>query len=180
MSIKTPTKTRPATTTASSKKYSLSTVSKTSGSIVVSSVFNNSPTCDCLMPNTDFMFFKSDVKPEWEDAKNRKGGKWVVTIEKQHMKEVNVQTIWEEALLSLVGCQYEDTEDINGIVLSLRERFYRFSLWVRKEETAKELIKRIGTTFRSVCKIPLSIQVVYQLHANALKKHLDNDFIMAI
>jgi len=126
------------------------------------------------------MFFKSDVKPEWEDAKNKNGGKWVVTIEKAHMKDLSAQSLWEDALLGLVGCNYEEMDEINGIVLSLRERFIRFSLWVKKEEAAKEIIKKIGLCFRSICKIPTSIKVIYQLHANALKKHLDNDFIMSV
>jgi len=53
-------------------------------------VYNNMPLCDALLPNADFMFFKSDVKPEWEDAKNKKGGKWVITIEKSQAKEISL------------------------------------------------------------------------------------------
>jgi translation initiation factor 4E len=138
------------------------------------------PQYECLLPNTDFMFFKSDVKPEWEDSKNKNGGKWVITLDKNLMKELPIQQMWEDALLSLIGCEYEDIDDINGLVLSLRDRLIRFSLWIKRDETARDVIKRIGTQFRKVCKVPSSLQVVYQLHANALKKHLDNDFIMSI
>ena len=126
------------------------------------------------------MFFKSDVKPEWEDSKNKNGGKWVVTIEKSQYKDVPIQALWEETMIGLIGCQFDEMADINGVVLSLRERLFRISLWVRREESAKEVIKNIGVCFRNICKIPTAIHVVYQLHANALKRHLDNDFIMSV
>lgn len=41
---------------------------------------NNIYKVEEIMPNTDYMLFKKGTRPEWEDANNRDGGKWVITL----------------------------------------------------------------------------------------------------
>ena len=43
-------------------------------------MYNNIYSVEEIMPNTDYMLFKKGIRPEWEDAFNRDGGKWVVTL----------------------------------------------------------------------------------------------------
>jgi len=132
-----------------------------------------------LLPNTDYMFFKADIRPEWEAPSNLNGGKWVLTIENKDQEGVNMQEIWETLLMALVGCTISNYGHVNGIVLSLRERYYRFSIWTRDAEDKKTQLE-IGKSFKELSKIPAKLQVVYQLHSNALKRQLDNDYVMAI
>ena len=132
-----------------------------------------------LVPNTDYMLFKADIRPEWEAPSNLHGGKWVLTIENKDQEGLNMQDIWETLLMALVGCVMNNYGHVNGIVMSFRERYFRFSLWTRDaEDKATQL--EIGKCFKELAKVPTKIQAVYQLHSNALKRQLDNEFVMAI
>jgi len=132
-----------------------------------------------LLPNTDYMLFKADIRPEWEAPSNKDGGKWVLTIETKDQEGLNMQEIWETILMAMVGCTYVHYNFVNGIVMSLRERYFRFSLWTR-DASDKKMQLEIGKHFRELAKISPKIQVVYQLHSNALKRQLDNEFTMAL
>ncbi len=132
-----------------------------------------------ILPSTDYMLFKADIRPEWEAPSNQDGGKWVLTIENKDQEGLNLQEIWEALMLSMVGCDFAHYNYVNGVVMSLRERYFRFSLWTRDaNDKVKQL--EIGKYIREVTKIPPKLQVVYQLHANALNRQLDNEFTMAI
>ena len=137
------------------------------------------PTLYDLLPNTDYMLFKADIRPEWEAPSNKDGGKWVLTIENKDQEGLNMQEIWETILLAMIGCTFANYNYVNGIVLSLRERYFRFSLWTRDAED-KKIQLEIGKSFRDLSKISPKIQVVYQLHSNALKRQLDNEYTMAL
>jgi len=132
-----------------------------------------------LIPNTDYMFFKADIRPEWEAPSNQNGGKWVLTIENKDQEGLNLQEIWEKLLMCLAGCTICNYSYINGIVMSLKERHIRFSIWTREADNKKTQLE-IGKFLKEVTGIPTKLQFVYQLHLNALKRQLDNEFIMAI
>uniref|UniRef100_A0A8C0ILZ1 Eukaryotic translation initiation factor 4E n=1 Tax=Chelonoidis abingdonii TaxID=106734 RepID=A0A8C0ILZ1_CHEAB len=36
-----------------------------------------------LMPGCDYSLFKDRIEPLWEDEKNRRGGRWLITLTKQ-------------------------------------------------------------------------------------------------
>ena len=42
--------------------------------------YNNIITIEHLPSNTDFFLFKDYIKPEWEDIKNKNGGRWIYDI----------------------------------------------------------------------------------------------------
>ena len=43
-------------------------------------VYNNIITINHFPSNTDFFLFKDYIKPEWEDIKNKNGGRWIYDI----------------------------------------------------------------------------------------------------
>lgn len=43
-------------------------------------IYNNLVPIDLLPSNTDFFIFKDYIKPQWEDPKNVKGGRWIYDI----------------------------------------------------------------------------------------------------
>jgi translation initiation factor 4E len=96
------------------------------------------------MPNTDYMLFKKGIRPEWEDPNNRAGGKWVVTLPIEEDMEEECGQAWLKSLVSMIAGPVPD-EDINkhgqdritlaendilnGIVLAVREKHLRLSVW---------------------------------------------------
>ena len=46
------------------------------------SVFNHIEQASKLSPGADYSFFKLGIKPMWEDKANKKGGRWVISLDK--------------------------------------------------------------------------------------------------
>jgi translation initiation factor 4E len=94
-------------------------------------MYNNIYSVEEIMPNTDYMLFKKGIRPEWEDPHNRNGGKWVVTLPIEEDMEEEVGQAWIKTLVSVISGQVDirDNGLICGMVLSVREKHLRLSLW---------------------------------------------------
>ncbi|PHT85547.1 Eukaryotic translation initiation factor isoform 4E-2 [Capsicum annuum] len=87
-----------------------------------------------LTVNADFHLFKTGIEPKWEDPECANGGKWTVTSS----RKANLETMWLETVISsflflmaLVGEQFDDSEDICGVVASVRRSQDKLSLWTK-------------------------------------------------
>ncbi|CAN4091069.1 unnamed protein product [Withania somnifera] len=80
-----------------------------------------------LTVNADFHLFKAGIEPKWEDPECANGGKWTVTCS----RKANLETMWLETLMALVGEQFDDSEDICGVVASVRRTQDKLSLWTK-------------------------------------------------
>lgn len=60
--------------------------------------YNNLIPIEFLPSNTDFFIFKDYIKPEWEDNKNKKGGRWIYDIawdkSKHHLISQHTEQVW--------------------------------------------------------------------------------------
>jgi len=82
-----------------------------------------------LQCGADYSLFKAGISPDWEDMANRKGGRWVVNCGRQ-----GVDRDWMEVIMAMVGQQCGDGQDtqVNGAVVSLRNRGDKVAVWVRE------------------------------------------------
>ncbi|OIW07658.1 hypothetical protein TanjilG_07700 [Lupinus angustifolius] len=80
-----------------------------------------------LTGNADFHLFKTGIEPKWEDPECANGGKWTVSSN----RKTNLDTMWLETLMALIGEQFDDAEDICGVVASVRHRQDKISLWTK-------------------------------------------------
>ena len=55
-----------------------------------------------LRLKNDYMVFRSGVRPEWEDSTNRGGGMWKLILPSK-MRSTDLDRMWLEALLSMIG-----------------------------------------------------------------------------
>jgi translation initiation factor 4E len=84
---------------------------------------------------TDYHFFKSGIRPIWEDDDNKNGGKWIVRL-----KKGVADRYWELLLMNLIGNQFIDTSDeICGVVLSVRNGEDILSVWTRSNSSGRNL-----------------------------------------
>jgi len=137
---------------------------------------NNIYSVEEIMPNTDYMLFKKGVRPEWEDTQNRQGGKWVVTLPIEEDMEEECNHAWLKSLVSLIsGGQVNEAENeaINGIVLSVREKHLRLSLWCGESKNIT-VLKGVGRKFKDWCGFHDKYKFKFLLHEKALKHDLDN------
>ena len=68
-----------------------------------------------MPPGTILHLFVEGVKPMWEDEANKNGGRWQMRFAKGYANKV-----WEDLILALIGEQFEDENEITGVVLSMR------------------------------------------------------------
>ena len=107
-------------------------------------MYHNIYSVEEIMPNTDYMLFKKGIRPEWEDPHNRAGGKWVVTLPIEEDMEEECGQAWLKSLATIISGPVEDEDlpkygqdristaemqNLNGIVLAVREKHLRLSLW---------------------------------------------------
>ncbi|KAI4345876.1 hypothetical protein L6164_012964 [Bauhinia variegata] len=80
-----------------------------------------------LPANADFHLFKAGVEPKWEDPECANGGKWTVTTN----RKANLDSMWLETLMALIGEQFYEADEICGVVASVCPRQDKISLWTR-------------------------------------------------
>ncbi|KAJ8530662.1 hypothetical protein K7X08_023543 [Anisodus acutangulus] len=80
-----------------------------------------------LTVNADFHLFKDGIEPKWEDPECAYGGKWTA----MSSRKANLETMWLETLMALVGEQFDESEDICGVVASVRRSQDKLSLWTK-------------------------------------------------
>lgn len=80
---------------------------------------------------SDYHLFKQGIRPEWEDAQNKHGGKWAYTSREK--RNVPIDELWLNVMLAAIGETLEDEEEgeVMGVVVNVRKGFYRIGLWTR-------------------------------------------------
>eukprot|EP00866_Antonospora_locustae_P001720 jgi/Antlo1/1720/1871 len=77
-------------------------------------------------------FFREDIRPAWEDEKNKEGGKWILEFNKADTS-ANIQEVWMKTVALCVSEILKD-EIICGCVFSPRRFVNRFSVWTSKKD----------------------------------------------
>ncbi|XP_057429691.1 eukaryotic translation initiation factor [Lotus japonicus] len=113
------------------------------------------------LPNGgDFHMFKDGVEPKWEDPECANGGKWTVTSSRKG----NLDTMWLETLMALIGEQLEDAEDICGVVASVRQWQDKLSLWTKTAANEAAQMS-IGRKWKEI--IDVTDKITYNFHEDA-------------
>lgn len=114
----------------------------------------------------DYMFFRSGVVPKWEDEQNKVGGAWKIILPSS-MRKTDLNRMWTEALLMLVGGQDDETIDneIIGLYLNRRQREDRINLWTRNADNAEATIA-IGQKLKENLTLSKESEINYLRHAD--------------
>lgn len=101
--------------------------------------------------SSDYSLFRHGVTPAWEDPNFRRGGRWVVKLEK--LKVETLDELWVLINLALIGETFSDYsgDAVCGAIVSVRNRGSKASLWV-SESSRVERILAIGHHYMSVLK----------------------------
>mmetsp|Transcript_24623 Transcript_24623/g.42399 ORF Transcript_24623/g.42399 Transcript_24623/m.42399 type:complete len:261 (-) Transcript_24623:925-1707(-) len=131
-------------------------------------IYNNIQQASRLASGCNYHMFKDDVEPKWEDPWNENGGKWTYQIpqKQRHL----LDHVWLEVLLALIGEQFDDFDDVCGVVVSLRRGFDKISLWTKSAHN-EELQRHIGWQLKRVIGVDDRQMIGYQLHRNSMRKN---------
>ncbi|XP_074301983.1 eukaryotic translation initiation factor-like [Silene latifolia] len=110
-----------------------------------------------LITNADFHLFKAEIEPKWEDPECAKGGKWTAAAN----RKPDLDRMWLETLMALIGEQFDEAEEICGVVASVRQRGDKLSLWTKN--AANESVQMgIGRKWKEV--IDVTDKINYGFH----------------
>ena len=132
-------------------------------------VYNHMQLVSRVSHGCDYMFFKKDIPPMWEDPQNSDGGRWTLNLEKNKVSQQSLDIYWLNTLLSLIGEQFdEDSEYVNGVWVNVRMRGNKIAVWTKNGRNA-EVQLRIGNKIKEILSLK-DQALVYELHAESDKK----------
>ncbi|XP_075868465.1 eukaryotic translation initiation factor 4E-1A-like isoform X1 [Nelusetta ayraudi] len=132
-------------------------------------LYNHIQLSSNLMSGCDYSLFKDGIKPMWEDDRNRRGGRWLITLSKQQRKS-DLDRFWLETLLCLVGEAFDDfSDDVCGAVINVRTKGDKIAVWTTNYEN-KEAITHIGRVVKERLGVPPKVIIGYQSHADTATK----------
>merc|ERR1712062_423388 len=70
-------------------------------------LYNHIELSSKLSAGCDYSLFKEGVKPMWEDDRNRRGGRWVINLNKSQ-RATFLDNFWLEVMLCLIGEAFDD------------------------------------------------------------------------
>ncbi|KAI8959106.1 translation initiation factor eIF4e [Daldinia sp. FL1419] len=112
---------------------------------------------------SDYHLFKKGIRPIWEDDENKLGGKWVLRL-----KKGVADRYYEDLLMACVGDQFGDeTDELCGIVLSMRNGEDVLSIWTRS--TGQKVLK-IRETMRRVLNCPPETRIEFKSHDTSMQQ----------
>ncbi|KAA8548870.1 hypothetical protein F0562_000554 [Nyssa sinensis] len=109
--------------------------------------------------NADFHLFKAGIEPRWEDPECASGGKWLVTSS----RKANLDTMWLETLMALIGEQFDEVGEICGVVASVRQRQDKLALWTKTASNEAAQMS-IGRKWKEI--IDVADKITYSFHVN--------------
>ncbi|KAF0913991.1 hypothetical protein E2562_026374 [Oryza meyeriana var. granulata] len=112
---------------------------------------------------TDLHLFKEGIRPLWEDPANRSGGKWIIRF-----KKAVSGRYWEDLVLVLVGDQLDYSDDVCGVVLSVRFNEDILSVWNRNASD-HQAVMTLRDSIKRHLKLPHSYLMEYKPHDASLR-----------
>uniref|UniRef100_A0A0C9QLX9 eIF-4F 25 kDa subunit n=1 Tax=Wollemia nobilis TaxID=56998 RepID=A0A0C9QLX9_9CONI len=82
-----------------------------------------------LPSGADFHCFKAGIEPKWEDPECAYGGKWTATNNRGG--RAGLDALWQNTILAMIGEQFDEGDEICGVVASVRARQEKIALWTR-------------------------------------------------
>jgi translation initiation factor 4E len=84
----------------------------------------------------------------WEDEKNKRGGRWLITLNKQQ-RQSDLDGFWLETLLCLIGELSDDySDDVCGAVVNVRAKGDKIAIWTPECEN-REAVTHIQGKVRT-------------------------------
>ncbi|KAH9495316.1 hypothetical protein Btru_018861 [Bulinus truncatus] len=85
-------------------------------------LYNHTLPASKLQSGCDYSVFKAGIQPMWEDPQNKKGGRWLINLNKSQ-RQTHLDDFWLETLLCLIGEGFDEhSDDICGATVNIRTK----------------------------------------------------------
>jgi len=107
------------------------------------SLYNHVVVASRLPPGSDYSLFKEGISPDWEDPRNKAGGRWIINMDKRRRAEY-LDMSWLEIMFYLIGEQADQhAHQVNGAVVNVRAKGDKFGVWLA-DASQPDSVVRIG------------------------------------
>jgi len=132
-------------------------------------LYNHIELAGRLPSGCDYSLFKEGVKPMWEDERNRKGGRWLINLDKKQRLQC-LDNFWLEVMLCLIGESFDsDSVLVNGSVVNVRNRGDKISVWMGEAKPQESIVK-IGLTLKRRLGIDDKVLLGFECHNDTMNK----------
>ncbi|KAI8794592.1 eukaryotic translation initiation factor 4E [Biomphalaria glabrata] len=132
-------------------------------------LYNHTLPASRLQSGCDYSVFKAGIQPMWEDAQNKKGGRWLINLNKSQ-RQTHLDDFWLETLLCLIGEGFDEhSDDICGATVNIRTKGDKLGLWTR-DANKIEATKKIGLKLKESLNVPSKIVIGFQAHSDTAGK----------
>lgn len=132
-------------------------------------LYNHIELASKLNAGCDYSLFKEGIKPMWEDEQNRRGGRWLINLDKKQRQNC-LDQFWLEVMLCLIGESFDDhSQYVNGAVVSVRPKGDKIGMWLG-DSTASESITTVGRRVKERLGIDPQVTLGFEAHQDTMKK----------
>lgn len=132
-------------------------------------LYNHIELASKLNAGCDYSLFKEGVKPMWEDERNRKGGRWVINLNKSQRAQ-SLDKIWLEVMLCLIGEAFDDhSKFVNGAVVSVRTKGDKIGMWLGDANVGESIIN-VGKRTKERLNIENQVTLGFEAHQDTIKR----------
>lgn len=132
-------------------------------------LYNHIQLSSNLMSGCDYSLFKDGIEPMWEDERNKRGGRWLITLNKQQ-RRLDLDRFWLETLLCLVGEAFDDySDEVCGAVVNIRTKGDKIAVWTSDFEN-RDAVTHIGKVYKERLGLSMKMTIGYQSHADTSTK----------
>ncbi|RWS12756.1 translation initiation factor 4F: cap-binding subunit-like protein [Dinothrombium tinctorium] len=105
-------------------------------------LYNHIELASNLQVGSDYSVFKNGIQPMWEDPRNKKGGRWVFPLNKKNTSAKDLDEMWLEVLLCVIGEGFDDESDqVCGVVVNIRGKMDKIAVWTSDYKNAQAVLK---------------------------------------
>lgn len=131
------------------------------------SLYNHIKSPSEIKIGSDYSLFKKGIRPMWEDSANKQGGRWMISLSR-NPKASEIDNLWLDVLLCLIGEAFNHCDQICGAVINLRSKGHKISIWTadgNNKDATLEIGQKLKESLRLI-KTPLN----YYLHKDTMVK----------
>ncbi|XP_022919028.1 eukaryotic translation initiation factor 4E-1A-like isoform X2 [Onthophagus taurus] len=132
------------------------------------SLYNHIKLASELRQGCDYSLFKKGIRPMWEDDANKRGGRWLINLDKKQRGN-DLDRFWLDVILCLIGEAFENSEDVCGAVVNIRGKGDKIGIWTADAMRAAAVIE-IGRKLKDRLRISPKVTIGYQVHKDTIDK----------
>nr|XP_012595772.1 eukaryotic translation initiation factor 4E type 1B-like [Microcebus murinus] len=122
-----------------------------------------------LSSGCDYALFQDGMGPRWEDGRNRRGGRWLVSLAKQQRRS-ELDQLWLDTLLCPTGqSSGERGNRVCGAIVGIHANRDKVAVWTREAGNQKSSCN-IGRVYKEHLGLSAKTITGYQTHADTVTK----------